>query len=128
MTNVSAVISDLLTQRILILDGAMGTMVQRRKLEEEDFRGKRFQNSEILLKGNKARAKLLERYAGRRDECAAELCGPQHSPDSEAAQVFLFAIMGLFAMRTVPPSRHRCAEGAGTVGHRKNKVPVNTSR
>jgi 5-methyltetrahydrofolate--homocysteine methyltransferase len=32
----------LLRQRIVILDGAMGTMIQRRKLSEEDYRGKRF--------------------------------------------------------------------------------------
>ena len=36
-------ISALLTQRILLLDGAMGTMVQRRQLTEADFRGARFQ-------------------------------------------------------------------------------------
>ena len=32
----------LLAQRILVLDGAMGTMVQRHKLSEADFRGERF--------------------------------------------------------------------------------------
>src|SRR5687767_2228623 len=32
----------LLTQRILVLDGAMGTMIQRYQLSEEDFRGERF--------------------------------------------------------------------------------------
>ena len=32
----------LLNERILVLDGAMGTMVQRRKLTEADFRGERF--------------------------------------------------------------------------------------
>jgi len=39
-------------KRILVLDGAMGTMIQRYKLEEEDYRGKKFKDSEILLKGN----------------------------------------------------------------------------
>ena len=34
----------LLAERILVLDGAMGTMVQRRKLSEADFRGERFKN------------------------------------------------------------------------------------
>ena len=33
-------IAEELSKRIMILDGAMGTMLQRRKLEEEDFRGK----------------------------------------------------------------------------------------
>src|ERR1700739_2302673 len=32
----------LLRQRIVVLDGAMGTMIQRRKLSETDYRGKRF--------------------------------------------------------------------------------------
>src|ERR1700694_2972702 len=32
----------LLRERIVVLDGAMGTMIQRRKLSEQDYRGKRF--------------------------------------------------------------------------------------
>ena len=45
-------IQNALKQRILILDGAMGTMIQRYKLTEEDFRGERFKDSTLLLKGN----------------------------------------------------------------------------
>jgi 5-methyltetrahydrofolate--homocysteine methyltransferase len=45
-------ISDILNERILVLDGAMGTMIQRHKLEEEDFRGERFANHSHSLKGN----------------------------------------------------------------------------
>jgi 5-methyltetrahydrofolate--homocysteine methyltransferase len=41
-----------LAQRILVLDGAMGTMIQRYKLTEEDFRGDRFTDSRIDLKGD----------------------------------------------------------------------------
>jgi len=37
-------IREILSERILILDGAMGTMIQKHKLEEEDFRGERFKN------------------------------------------------------------------------------------
>lgn len=48
MTNIHKVIE----QRILILDGAMGTMLQRYDFSEEDFRGKRFQNYPTPLKGN----------------------------------------------------------------------------
>ena len=33
---------ELLAQRILLLDGAMGTMIQRHKLQEADYRGERF--------------------------------------------------------------------------------------
>jgi 5-methyltetrahydrofolate--homocysteine methyltransferase len=45
-------IEQILQQRIMVLDGAMGTMIQRHKLEEEDFRGERFKNHAHLLKGN----------------------------------------------------------------------------
>ncbi|MDQ7011285.1 MAG: homocysteine S-methyltransferase family protein, partial [Mariprofundaceae bacterium] len=41
-----------LSERILILDGAMGTMIQRHKLEEADYRGERFADWKQLLKGN----------------------------------------------------------------------------
>ncbi len=43
---------DLLEQRILILDGAMGTMIQRRNLNEADYRGERFADWPSDLKGN----------------------------------------------------------------------------
>jgi len=48
---------DLMSQRILILDGAMGTMIQQYKLTEEDYRGERFKDfsvpgKELFVKGN----------------------------------------------------------------------------
>jgi 5-methyltetrahydrofolate--homocysteine methyltransferase len=45
-------ITELLSEKILILDGAMGTMLQAYQFEESDFRGTRFQNYNTLLKGN----------------------------------------------------------------------------
>jgi 5-methyltetrahydrofolate--homocysteine methyltransferase len=42
----------LLRQRIVILDGAMGTMIQQYKLQEQDYRGTRFANHPSDLKGN----------------------------------------------------------------------------
>ncbi len=42
----------ILTERIVILDGAMGTMIQRYKLNEADFRGERFKSHPKDLKGN----------------------------------------------------------------------------
>ena len=39
-------------RRVLVLDGAMGTMIQRYKLTEDDYRGNRFKNSTVLLKGD----------------------------------------------------------------------------
>jgi 5-methyltetrahydrofolate--homocysteine methyltransferase len=45
-------IYDALKERILIIDGAMGTMIQRHKLEEKDYRGERFKDWASDLKGN----------------------------------------------------------------------------
>ncbi|MFZ5503479.1 MAG: methionine synthase [Pseudomonadota bacterium] len=45
-------IEELVRQRILILDGAMGTMIQRYKLGEADYRGERFKDWHRDLKGN----------------------------------------------------------------------------
>jgi 5-methyltetrahydrofolate--homocysteine methyltransferase len=52
-----ALLRDLLSKRILILDGAMGTMIQQYKLTEEDYRGARFADfsvpgKELFVKGN----------------------------------------------------------------------------
>ena len=55
VTTDSACISPLpglLRQRLLVLDGAMGTMIQRYPLEEEDFRGERFTDHPRPLRGN----------------------------------------------------------------------------
>jgi 5-methyltetrahydrofolate--homocysteine methyltransferase len=41
-----------LDERILIIDGAMGTMIQRHKLSEADYRGERFKDWPIDIKGN----------------------------------------------------------------------------
>ncbi len=45
-------LQDIITERILILDGAMGTMIQQCGLTEEDFRGERFTDLPGLQKGN----------------------------------------------------------------------------
>lgn len=43
---------DAIARRILVLDGAMGTMIQRYNLTEEDFRGERFKSIDRFIKGN----------------------------------------------------------------------------
>ncbi len=48
----SAELHSLLQERILILDGAMGTMIQRQNLNEEDYRGARFSDWQRSVKGN----------------------------------------------------------------------------
>ncbi|MEM9801174.1 MAG: homocysteine S-methyltransferase family protein, partial [Planctomycetota bacterium] len=43
---------EILAHRLLVLDGAMGTMMQKKGLEEADYRGERFKDAEATLKGN----------------------------------------------------------------------------
>ena len=45
-------IAGLLKDRILVLDGAMGTMIQKLKFDESDYRGHRFKDYNLSLKGN----------------------------------------------------------------------------
>lgn len=56
-------IYEVINQRILVLDGAMGTMLQRYKFEEEDYRGERFKNWESPLKGNNDLLSLTQPHA-----------------------------------------------------------------
>lgn len=52
MNNRTTLLEQAAAERVLVLDGAMGTMIQRHRLEETDFRGERFANHERPLKGN----------------------------------------------------------------------------
>src|SRR5215471_18682851 len=52
MNDTESLLRDLLSTRILVLDGAMGTMLQRHGLGEGDFRGARFASHHKDLKGN----------------------------------------------------------------------------
>ena len=45
-------LKSLIKRRIVVLDGAMGTMIQQHKLEESDFRGTQFANHSCDVKGN----------------------------------------------------------------------------
>jgi len=50
--NKTELLKQCMSQRILFLDGAMGTMIQSYKLEERDYRGERFAQWDVDLKGN----------------------------------------------------------------------------
>ena len=52
MTDRTSTLQALLAERILVLDGAMGTMIQRERLTEEQFRGERFRDWPSDLRGN----------------------------------------------------------------------------
>ena len=45
-------IQEMLFERILILDGPMGTMIQNENLKEKDYKGEQFESFDTLLKGN----------------------------------------------------------------------------
>jgi len=48
----SELLHNILSERVLVLDGAMGTMIQSYNLSEEDFKGERFKDFRYFLKGN----------------------------------------------------------------------------
>ncbi|MGX9244118.1 methionine synthase [Pantoea dispersa] len=52
MSNITATLQQQLAQRIMILDGGMGTMIQSYKLDEQDYRGSRFADWPCDVKGN----------------------------------------------------------------------------
>ena len=52
MKSTLEILTEILKKRILVLDGAMGTMIQNHKLDERDFRGEKFKDHPVDLKGN----------------------------------------------------------------------------
>jgi 5-methyltetrahydrofolate--homocysteine methyltransferase len=75
---VSAILQQLLKNRIAILDGAMGTMIQRHKLDEASFRGERFADHPKDLKGNNdllclTQPQLIEAIHGQYLEAGANI-------------------------------------------------------
>ena len=52
MSSTLTTLQTLLANRILVIDGAMGTMIQQHRLAEEDYRGHRFLEHELTIKGN----------------------------------------------------------------------------
>lgn len=73
-----AVLERLLAQRILVLDGAMGTMIQGYRLEEEHYRGERFAAWHKDLKGNNdllvlTQPAIIEEIHGKYLEAGADL-------------------------------------------------------
>ena len=47
-----AMLNDVIRKRIVVIDGAMGTMIQQKNLDENDFRGNQFSEHPCPLKGN----------------------------------------------------------------------------
>ena len=77
MNRVGQFIQDL-QSRILVIDGAMGTMIQRYNLNEDDFRGERFKNHQVNLKGcndllNLVRPDIIEEIHRQYLEAGADI-------------------------------------------------------
>ncbi len=62
-----AELARILQSRIVVLDGAMGTMIQRHKLSDADYRGERFAKHPKELKGNNELLQLTQPRDDRRD-------------------------------------------------------------
>ncbi|MEQ9462976.1 MAG: homocysteine S-methyltransferase family protein, partial [Haliea sp.] len=80
-----------LQQRILILDGAMGTMIQAEGLQEEDYRGERFAGHPSDLKGNNdllslTRPDIIARIHRRYLEAGADIIGTNTFNSTAVAQ------------------------------------------
>jgi len=78
MTDRTRLLADALSKRILVLDGAMGTMIQKRKLTEADFRGQRFKDWPRDLRGNNdllslTRADVIGEIHGEYLEAGADI-------------------------------------------------------
>ena len=61
--NIMQKLKNILQERILVLDGAMGTMLQQYNFTEEDFRGERFKDFSTSLKGNNDLLTLTQPWA-----------------------------------------------------------------
>jgi len=72
-------VTELLKEKILVLDGAMGTMIQRYKLQDSDYRGERFKEWPADLKGNNdllslTRPDIIKEIHAAYFEAGADIC------------------------------------------------------
>ena len=85
-------ISQVVSERILILDGAMGTMIQQYNLKEEDFRGERFAHIPGQLKGNNdllclTRPDVIQDIHRKYLEAGADIIAPSDMMDGRVARI-----------------------------------------
>jgi 5-methyltetrahydrofolate--homocysteine methyltransferase len=86
-----AYLKSAITQRILVIDGAMGTMIQREKLSEPDFRGQRFAGHTHDLRGNNdvlvlTKPDTIERIHGAYLEAGADIIETNSFSSTRIAQ------------------------------------------
>ena len=80
-----------ITKRVLVIDGAMGTMIQREKLGESDFRGQRFASHSHELRGNNdvfvlTRPEMIEKIHGAYLEAGADIVETNSFSSTRVAQ------------------------------------------
>ena len=102
-TDRTSALHDLLSTRILVLDGAMGTMIQRHKLTEEDFRGARFADPRPRPQGRQRRPGPDP--AGR--HCRAFTASTSRPAATSSRPTASTATLSL---RPTTASRHSCYE------------------
>ena len=86
-----AYLQSAIKERILVIDGAMGTMIQREKLGEADFRGERFANHSHELRGNNdvfvlTRPEMIEKIHGAYLEAGADIIETNSFSSTRIAQ------------------------------------------
>ena len=91
MNDVFSRLNELLSQRVLILDGAMGTMIQAHRLSEEDFRGERFAAHGHALRGNNdvlslTRPDIIRDIHRQYFEAGADICETNTFSSTSIAQ------------------------------------------
>ena len=75
MTETFKQLTEILNNRIMVLDGAMGTMIQRHNLSEEDFRGKQFEDHQHSLKGDNDLLSITQPEIIKEIKLALNECG-----------------------------------------------------
>ena len=106
-------IQDILKERILVLDGAMGTMIQRYTLEESDFRAERFKDHSYTLKGNNdllslTRPDIIKAIHREYLEAGADILRPIHSVEPRSPRritVWKMPYMILITIRHYWPAK-----------------------
>src|SRR5262249_19771876 len=97
----------LLKERILVLDGAMGTMVQQHRLTEADYRGSRFARHPVDLKNNNEALNLV------RPELIEEIHAADRGAGADIVETTTFnanrASMADFAMEALVPELNAAA-------------------
>jgi S-methylmethionine-dependent homocysteine/selenocysteine methylase len=107
----AALLAPLLAERILLLDGAMGTMIQAERLGEAEFRGERFRDWPKELRGNNDLLVLTQPQIVRRIHAGYLEAGRRHHLDQHIQRD-----VGLACRLRHANARVRLEPGGGAAG------------